>query len=76
MSYDISTAAGSHCMRCLTPAPKAPRPSGWGVMLIDAPNGDKFFVAICPDCDDAVERWICGEHDEVLGNLPEPQQNS
>ena len=56
----------AHCLRCLTPAPSGPDPPGWGIMgMGQPPNG--FFVRICPECSEAVDNWVCGGYDEILG---------
>ena len=65
----------SHCFRCMAPASEMRKsnllpPDGWGVEGWHTPNGDHFWLVICPDCVDPVDNWICGEYDEILGNPP------
>jgi hypothetical protein len=55
----------SHCFRCLTPAPNPH--TGWGLLLLYVRHNDRFFVVRCPDCEQAVEDWLCGHDDELLG---------
>jgi hypothetical protein len=63
-------SAMSHCFRCLTPKP--PDDSEWGTLLFNAdPDPAKHqFLENCPDCFEAIEDWLCGNHDEILGEPP------
>jgi hypothetical protein len=59
-----------HCFRCLSQKPSDSVDKDWGVLSWeDAPDGTTF-LAVCPDCHQAVEDWLCGESDEMLGDPP------
>ncbi len=79
----LAKSAVSHCFRCLTPEPEDPETAweaGWGTLLVDFDPNDEHFVSVCPDCgghpDSPVERWLCGHHDEILGDRPEYQDHN
>lgn len=55
-----------HCFRCLAPKP-FDHVVDWGVLSWEDAPGGTIFLAVCPDCDRAVENWLCGEVDAMLG---------
>ena len=62
-----------HCFRCLKPRPPegAPDAKDWSILTWEEAPGGEIFLAICPNCNEAVENWLCGEFDEILGE-PKP----